>query len=79
MSTRTLNIHELAAVVRRSESTILKGRITKNGKTPHPLYIKGFKVGDGSSSPLLWFQDDVDEFLESKRSTSESDRSDMHC
>ena len=67
MSTRTLNIHELAAVVRRSESTILKGRITKNGKTPHPLYIKGFKSGDGPSSPLLWFKDDVDAWLESKR------------
>ena len=30
-------------------------------------YIKGFKIGDSDNSPLRWFRDDVDAYIESKR------------
>lgn len=75
MSTATVNIHELAEILGVCQSTILKSR--KKGR--HEFYVKGFKIGDAINSLLRWFVDDVHEFLESKRSISESDRSDMHC
>jgi len=62
MSTTTIGIHELAEELGVSHSTILKSR-----KKGHPLYIKGFKIGDSDNSPLRWFRDDVDAYIESKR------------
>ncbi|MBX9147759.1 helix-turn-helix transcriptional regulator [Rhodococcus qingshengii] len=74
MSTATVNIHELAEILDVCPSTILKGR--KKGQ--HALYIRGFKIGDADNSPLRWFVDDVHEFLESKRTPTKSDQSDMY-
>jgi hypothetical protein len=62
MSTTTINIHELADELHVSLSTILKGR-----RKGHPLYTKGFKVGDALNSPLRWYVDDVNAFMQSKR------------
>lgn len=74
MSTATVNIHELAEILDVCPSTILKGR--KKGQ--HALYIRGFKIGDADNSPLRRFVDDVHEFLESKRTPTKSDQSDMY-
>lgn len=62
MSTTTIGIHQLADELGVCESTILKGR-----KKSHPLYTKGFKIGDALNSPLRWFRDDVDNYINSKR------------
>lgn len=61
MSTKTIGIHELAELMDCSPQTILNNRKT------HRLYRKGFKNGSGKSSPLRWFQDDVDAYFESIR------------
>ncbi len=61
MSTKTVDIIELAELMHCDKQTILNNRKT------HPLYRKGFKNGGGRSSKLLWFQDDIDDYFESKR------------
>jgi hypothetical protein len=61
MSTKTVDILELAELMHCDKQTILNNRKT------HPLYRKGFKNGGGRSSKLLWFQDDIDDYFESKR------------
>ena len=61
MSTKTVDILQLAELMHCDKQTILNNRKT------HPLYRKGFKHGGGRSSKLLWFQDDIDDYFESKR------------
>ncbi|MGV0154964.1 hypothetical protein ACSW29_16680 [Rhodococcus sp. GB-02] len=61
MSTKTVDILELAELMHCSKQTIL------NNRKLHPLYRRGFKNGVGRSSKLLWFQDDVDEYFEMLR------------
>lgn len=61
MSTKTIGIDELAAIMDCDKQTILNNRKT------HPLYRKGFKNGNGRSSRLRWFQDHVDAYFESIR------------
>ncbi|MGM5065700.1 hypothetical protein EU244_012700 [Rhodococcus qingshengii] len=61
MSTKTIGIRELAELMDCGKQTILNNRKT------HPLFRKGFKNGEGVSSPLRWFQDDVDAYFESIR------------
>lgn len=61
MSTKTVDILELAELMHCDKQTILNNRKT------HPLYRKGFKNGGGRSSKLLWFQDDIDDYFESIR------------
>lgn len=61
MSTKTVDILELAELMHCNKQTILNNRKT------HPLYRRGFKNGSGRSSKLLWFQDDVDAYFEMLR------------
>ncbi|AUS31681.1 hypothetical protein C1M55_11565 [Rhodococcus qingshengii] len=66
MSTKTIGIEELAKLMDCDKQTILNNRKT------HPLYRKGFKNGNGRSSPLRWFQDHVDDYFEDKRKEVEA-------
>lgn len=61
MSTKTVDILELAELMHCSKQTIL------NNRKRHPLYRRGFKNGVGRTSKLLWFQDDVDAYFEALR------------
>src|SRR3546814_16898732 len=71
MSTKTVDILELAELMHCDKQTILNNRKT------HPLYRKGFKNGGGRSSTLLWFQDHVDAYLESIREEIEAKESQL--
>ncbi|MFJ7620030.1 hypothetical protein ACIQYZ_14640 [Rhodococcus erythropolis] len=61
MSTKTVDILQLAELMHCDKQTILNNRKT------HPLYRKAFKNGCGRSSKLLWFQDDVDDYFDNIR------------
>ena len=62
MSTKTVDILELAELMH-----LRQAKPFSTTAKPHPLYRKGFKNGGGRSSKLLWFQDDIDDYFESKR------------
>lgn len=64
MTPKLMDLKEVAAALCLRPQTIIRKRVSE---PDHPLFSKAVKPGGSHNSPLAWFRDDVDAYLESMR------------
>ena len=64
MTPKLMDLKEVAAALCLRPQTIIRKRVSE---PDHPLFSKAVKPGGSHNSPLAWFRDDVDAYIEALR------------